>query len=501
MLALLSITLLASHVPVTRLRGSEGTQDTLVVAAKVHAAVDVAETVYLVFDAGVSAMAARFCPGREKRVPVYFDRHAFWVPCSATATVSVVRFKDLNTLVTLTDESIEFCHPSSTGNVEEVATAPCIDLDACIFTSAEGTSREKQFRVSASARQHRLPLAVLPSVFVVGHGKGLKVDATDYNHYITDEEGSERGMPVVALVHARAYLHFNGTHHSLWSVEAVDTATNLFTMALMLVGAIMFIPTSVEVTNNIVDDGEEGVRKSVSLLGDEDSMMHAIVVDFATSAACVTVYVTHANGLGKGTFNSEATEEMTWAGDALTVALSVSAAISVTCGVLRCRAATAPVHNRSWAMRKLFGERVPPTGIVDVVVTRIGFEFAVVVAFMASCPLRMGRGFVQCLHIVSSAVLLVAIGRDAGIVARNAHVGGQTKVAAVFLACFAACPLGTYGVKPIITRARSFASNDTVTWTVTAAVVISFLCAGAASVKGRLRNAVAKSGCGDAKDH
>jgi len=500
MLALLSITLLASHVPVTRLRGSEGTPDTLVVAAKVHAAVDVSETMYLVFDAGVSAMAAHFCPGVARRVPVYFDRHAFWTPCSESAGLSVVRFKDFNKLVTLTDESIEFCHPSSTGSVEEVAAAECTNLDACVFTSSVGTHREKLFRVSVSARQHRLPAKVQPSVFVVGHGKGLHVDATDYNHYVTDEGEGELGMPVVALVHARAYLHFNGTHYSLWAVEAVDTATNLFTMALMLVGAIMFIPTSVEVTNKIVDDGDEGVRLSVILLGDETTLLHAIVVDFATSAAGVTVYVTHANGLGKGTFNSAATEEMTWAGDALTVGLSVAAALAVTWGVVRCRAATMPVHTRSWAMRKLFHQNVPATGIVDVIVTRIGFEFAVVVAFMASCPLRMGHGFVQCVHVVSSAVLLVAVGRDAGIVARNKHVDRKTAAAAVFLACAAACPLGTYGIKPIITQARSFASTDTVTWAVTGAVVISFLCAGAASVKGRMRTAVSKSGCGDYKD-
>ena len=504
MLGILTSVLCVSHVPIARLKSLSGLHDTLAASATVRGAVDSDETVYVTFGGEPSLLATRLCPhagdnGVNPPTPTatYFDRRAYWMSCSSASEVSSANFADFNTHVTLTDEAIEFCTPSVAGAKTIIASAECTDISTCVFVAKSG-SRDVRFRVSPTLKHHHLPPDfVVGSDMEFGHGATpLIVRTQSFNSYL-EHPSSQTEILIIALQHANGFLHSNGTHFSVWSVESVDTVANLFTMAMMLLGAIAFVPSSVEITNQILCNGEAGLEWATSEIGNERSLMHAIMIDFATSAACICAYLLYANGVGNGTFKSNASEEITTIGDILIVACTATAATSVVWCVLRCHTACAPDSPHAHILGQFFPQGMPPVTIDVVVVARIGYEYAIVVAFMASCPLRMGSGFVQCVYILSSSVLLIAIGRDAGILCRMGKWQNScaANAAVVLLTLFASFPLALYGVKPVVVAARSFASTPVVTWSVTSAITASLLCGGATSLNGRMQRAATGPSC------
>ena len=494
MLGIIISAMCASHVPVTRLQNSAGTQDTLVVSAMVRGVVDTKETVYLSFGDGDSYVAGRMCEAGaddDGNVPVYYERRAYWVPCLKQAESSVVTFGAFNPgSVTLTDSAIEFCTPVQAGAKRLISASRCTDLLECVFESVTDAGDPVMFKVNPSARQHRLHENMTGTITRFGRGDTpITLDARLYNTY----ERADDDEPVtVAIGYTNTFVHFNGTDFSIWTIEDVDSVSNLFTMALMLLGAIMFVPTSVDITDCLYMD-EDGVKAAVTLIGSPKHLMHAVLMDFSTSAACVAVYLSYSNGVGNGTFKSSASEELTTLGDAIITFYTVLCSAGVVWCVFRCHLEEThdPVHSHKLRRFRTFlgysDKPPPPPSVVHVVVARIGFEYSVVVAFMASCPMRMGSGFVQCVYLVASAVLLIAIGRDANILCRDAAASNRQTLLIVVIAVTAAYPLSLYGIKPLVEAARSFSSTAAVTWSVTVAITVTFLCAGASSLKGRLR--------------
>ncbi len=506
MLALITSALCASHVPVTRLQNSGGTLDTLVVSAMVHGAVDSKETVYLNFGSSPSFVAGRLCPGEvagevPPMVPVYYERSAYWVECAPQSDASVVAFQAFNREgVTLTDDAIEFCSPTHAGAKRLIATSNCTDLLACVFQTVTEEGAQIHFKVNPSARQHHIHDNMTGAITKLGRGDTpILIDTRLYNTY---ERCETNEMITIATGYANTFVHFDGTNHSIWSVEEVDSVSNLFTMALMLIGAIMFVPTSVRITDHLYGQKDEGLKAAVELIGNPNELMHAVVVDFSTSAACVCVYLAYSNGLGNGTFKSTASEEMTAVGDAVIAFYTVLSSVLVVWCVIRCHMSLTNDDEMPWLVERLAAligrtkEQMKSTpSVVHVVVARIGFEYAVVVAFMASCPIRMGSGFVQCVYLVASAVLLIAIGRDSNILIRDMPASPAETLLIVVVAATSSYPLALYGIKPLVEAARSFSSTLSVTWSVTIAITVTFLSAGASSLKGRLKVSLIPDEC------
>ncbi len=487
LLALLSV----SHVPVRVVVDGGGAA--VYAPARVRAGVDRDVNVRVVFQdlaGGGGGWVERSSTDAGKTAVAYFGREAYVVALGEAGSGSYASLAAFGggRGATLAPDSIEFGAPKYSGAAALFAESagPCPSLRDCAFRArARGAASDTGFAVSVGNAVHYVPQAWAGKrTAFEGAGTSVVVDARDYNtHVALPPSGGADAVPVLSFVRLGLLLHYNGSHYSLWEDEPPTPASNLVSMALVLIGGTVFIPSSVALTRcararpPLHDEG-------VGLIGGAGSIMHVLVADFAFTAASVTFFLVLTSGVGWGTFRtSRRMDTPAWV-DVLILANTAACVAVATVGAVACRAA---VEARPGGQPSLFTRlhRGGPATLVHAVAARLAFEYILIITFMAAAPFALGHGFAQCLYLLSAGSMLFVVGRDMAIIdglrARRFRRLAAGRAAMAVATAMAGVPFVHHGIVPIVRDSHSFPSTTLVTYTVSVAMGLVLTFTGAAA--------------------
>lgn len=491
MLAVLVGSLCASHVQIARFADTTTLQDVVVAKATVRGVVDQEDNLVVLFGGvgAASLLASKHCAASAD-VAMYTSKLGYVMQCYSNGETSTAVFQDFSPRVTLTKDAIEFIEPEDLGARHRVSTCDMAtrDIYQCIFTGTAG-GMPLRFRVSPTNLHHLVTAEYAGQITTVRGADGsFAIDTVKYNAHRPHTDVSTN--LTVAIKHTDLFLHHDGERYSLWQQDESGTLGDLFGMSIMLFGAIVFIPNSVYITA-LLRIGNVG--DAVSIVGGLEttprpSRMHTLMIDFSSTAAAMTAWLTYSNGVGKGTFRTRAAMTTSVYLDLMLVSSSVVAAIATAWCVARCRfSAENPNMFTSPNMRgrvETFFQSAhltPPT-VGHVALARIGFEYTVVVAFMAACPIMMGEGFMQCIYVLSTVALLNAVGRDTKLIVAaqlQLQKGSKWALGALLMMIYAVTPLIAYSIMPVVEQSHSFATTPATTLAVSVATAVTVLCVGA----------------------
>lgn len=430
-------------------------------------------------------------------VVAYFSREAYRMQTQPAE--SMASFAAFAKAVTLMGDAIVFGDPFLHGASGVFADAPPCRQNAvaeCTFTARGGT--ESKFTVSVARGHHTLPRAHAKEV-VVGHGEGaVTIDTANYNSYVEDAGAT---MPGIALSKTRLALHYNGTHYFLLTSPSGSSPSSLVSMAIMLMGGIIFIPNSVTLTKLAISTPRRETEM-VALVGGLGNVMHIVVADFAFSAVTILAFFVHENGLGMGTFRTTPNLETSAEMDIVVLVNCAAAACIAVWASVTCRAAVetathdksafSAVHAKLAAVCDAagFGGAASATA-THAVMARGALEYTLIVTFMAACPYEMGPGFVRCAFLLSAMAMTFVLFRDTALVLamNEAEVGWGWRTArrtAWVVPLCGTAPLAYYGFLPIVEDSRSFPTTTGATWSVAAGTLAVVMATAVRKGKSRL---------------
>ena len=211
---------------------------------------------------GISRLSQLFCwkpDSPTENIPTYFNRHAYMMECDKTREVSYVSFKDFNPNgeVTFYDNTIYFLSPVRIGetyklfssNTENCTTKGSIlkDYNYCNYKARFENGEEFEFQFDTHSTAHSVPRHLQNTKFrvdVPNANNFFYVDTTPYNSYVNATGAIKFSTKALGLI-----INSKDNVYSTYSkIENAGNAAQLFSMFLVLFGAIIFIPASSEIT-------------------------------------------------------------------------------------------------------------------------------------------------------------------------------------------------------------------------------------------------------------
>ena len=490
------------HVAVQKYPRGESSAEgvTLVARALVRTELTKNEVFYLstVANGDSAALSASYCSNRDRNeTAVYFGRSAYMLLCDPQSSVSYASIVDFDPdgPVTLTKTHIEFKHPNdlfSPGKIAETDAGQCGSpprLELCPF-SIKGTN--DVFYVSESNTLHRIPQTDFgKTVEINGEFGSFVLDAQDYNSFLELPDGLPQNIKYIASLDKTGLMvHWDGASFSLWkSTNVASDAQRLFSMLLMVCGAIIFVRTSMEISAVLLQpqNTNDNVLRAASIIcGGDNGKMHVIMYDFSTTALAIAAYQYHLDGKNRNTFDASVSESYHGAAlEVVTILLCGVATVATVWGTAACRAMRVSTsyeykaYDRMSFVRKIMPARISAGHVLAV---RLGYEYCILVGFLASSPQTMGVGYSQVIYIMTCLVFLTAVGRDMRIWISSAEPGETHQIIAAPILVGAFCfPLVSFGIFPIIDQSHSFPATPGVTEVVSACIGVSAVVIGALS--------------------
>jgi hypothetical protein len=444
----------------------------------------------------------------EEHAVAYFGgRNAYSIGVSPTSTYSMVSMIAFNPDgVTLTKDSLEF-GDVRLHNVEgRFLNGSCTNaasLETCEFIAINQlTQKNITFFISVDNIHNELLAEDLSDGLVLEGNMGtVTITTEEYNTY--EVVPTKR---VLSLKQLGMFLHQNRYGFSIWHEMDTATPTKLLSLAIVLIGGILFVPNSVDITA-AARRRPQPEHAMIMLLGGAHNIMHVVVADFAITSLTIVLFLVYNNGLGKGTFRTARVIQTPPYIDVLLSANTALCTIAVTWCVVVCAAYvehhlatktdTGLKRRPFFRWLKKFIERpfIALTGntataatVSHVVLARMCFEYVLIVALMAACPEALGFGFIQFIYIASACSMCFVVGRDMALIAFTSGILAptlngtppSTAIKVLSMAAFAAMLLGPLverGIIPLIEDSNSFPSTAIVTNSVAfaSAVVITSL--------------------------
>ena len=408
---------------------------------------------------------------RGSTLPLYFGRVGYTLDFCVAGAREGVSFSDFATEVTLTDDAIEFASARGLGSTKMVGSATTNSILLAGLKFETGGTPNLQFEITATSVVTR---ATQPQISAGEYGPFDLLGAEVH----TDPTAPDPVIAIAPGAKHRFWLQYDGMRYSLWREENDNNISDLVSMALLIIGAVVFIPNSVALTEHVRTKNYSG---AVTMIAGDDSILHIVLVDFASTAACIIFFQVFSHGIGQGAFRTKQVKETSEWLDVVMVVSTVIMLFAVGWCVLVCRVAfeeaikkatmATRVHRRLVRAVRFVGCGSSTTfGVADVrhaVVGRAAYEYIVVVAFMAACPVGLGHGFIQCIYLLSACVMAVVLGRDFGIVYTLCRKTGSHSIAAtvagMIFIVVSTIPLVGYCIYPIIEDSRSFPTTGDIT--------------------------------------
>jgi len=411
-------------------------------------------------------------------------------------TYTQVAFKDLRVAassdVLLCRTTVTFGHPQRDMVRESIKTALCTSLHACEFKDDHGIV----YRVSATSRQH----AVANTTLVV-HGAEHAPTA-----------GSSANVLALALL-PDICVHTDGARHTLYEqMSDANAKTELFSMALLLIGLVVWVTPSVSKMNaclsgditwftalDIVGGGSNIYERNPSVIPKEKEKqpehkngLHVVIVDFATTAMSIVVLRVAMSAAHHDAFRTEDSSVAWMTAHQVVITTDVClAAMIAAYATLKCYKQVHQLKHREQASTeftqkvvdwftssKVYRSATDGTD-ADAVLARHHYEHTVVVAFLMCVPRVAGGQFYHCISTACGVVLVHIAGRDLTLYLQLAH--GRARIYRAFFMC--ACALHCYAaaimcIMPLVNRSRAFSDNAVVTAAVAFGTTITIAASG-----------------------